>query len=221
MTAKILWIEGRRAGGPDFVPKLRSKGYDLDVVSTGKSALARVGAILPDLIVVDAASLRTSGTRICQSLQNEVDGVPILLIVDEDRPAPDDVSAHVVLQLPFTIRKLTNRIVSFLPGGSERVLKLGPIHLDQERRQLRCEDREAHLTPRLTRLLSVLMERPGEVIERKQLFRRVWRTGYTGDTRTLDVHISWLRKALEADPRKPNFLKTIRGVGYRLDVDRK
>jgi DNA-binding response OmpR family regulator len=62
------------------------------------------------------------------------------------------------------------------------------------------------------------MQRAGEVIDRKQLFREVWNTNYTGDTRTLDVHISWLREAIEEDPRKPRFLKTIRGLGYRLDI---
>ena len=62
------------------------------------------------------------------------------------------------------------------------------------------------------------MERPGEVIERDQLFREVWETDFTDDTRTLDVHISWLRKAIEKDPRRPKYLKTIRGIGYRLDI---
>ena len=62
------------------------------------------------------------------------------------------------------------------------------------------------------------MEHPGEMLERERLFREVWKTEYTGDTRTLDVHISWLRQAIEVDPRKPHFLKTIRGVGYRLDI---
>ena len=68
-------------------------------------------------------------------------------------------------------------------------------------------------------LLKALMDRPGEVIDRQELFRMVWETGYTGDTRTLDVHISWLRQAMEEDPRHPRFIKTVRGVGYRLDVE--
>jgi DNA-binding response OmpR family regulator len=83
---------------------------------------------------------------------------------------------------------------------------------------VRCQGRETHLTPRLVELLQILMQHPGEVIERDGLFRQVWKTEYTRDTRTLDVHISWLRRVLEADPRRPRFLKTIRGVGYRLDV---
>jgi DNA-binding response OmpR family regulator len=74
------------------------------------------------------------------------------------------------------------------------------------------------LTPRLVHLLKTLIEHRGEVIERKALFSQVWETNYTDDTRTLDVHVSWLRQAIEADPDAPQFLKTIRGVGYRLDV---
>jgi len=95
---------------------------------------------------------------------------------------------------------------------------VGLIRLDTERRRVRCQGREARLTPRLAQLLQILMEHPGAVVERAQLFRQVWKTEYTEDTRTLDVHISWLREALEEDPRHPQFLKTIRGVGYRLDA---
>ena len=218
MKAKILWVEGKRAGSPQFIPKLREKGYQIESVPNGKMAVANVNRFDPDLVVVDAASLRTSGKRICQAIHHESDGLPIILIVDQNRTISPDVEAHVVLKLPFTVRKLENRIIPILPGGSDRVMKVGPISLDLERRTVRCEDREAHLTPRLTRLLRMLMDHPGEVIERGQLFRRVWRTEYTGDTRTLDVHISWLRKAIEVDPRRPKYLRTIRGVGYRLDI---
>ena len=81
---------------------------------------------------------------------------------------------------------------------------------------MRCKGREARLTPRMAHLLHVLLLHAGEAVERQKLFSEVWETQYTGDTRTLDVHISWLREALEEDPRQPQFLKTIRGVGYRL-----
>jgi DNA-binding response OmpR family regulator len=87
-----------------------------------------------------------------------------------------------------------------------------------EQRRVRCMGKQSKLTPRLVGLLKILMEHRGEVIEREKLFSQVWETEYTVDTRTLDVHISWLREAIEVDPRRPRFLKTIRGVGYRLDV---
>ena len=98
------------------------------------------------------------------------------------------------------------------------MVEAGPIKLDVERNQVQCEEKEARLTPRLVSLLKILMRHPGEVLEREDLFRKVWNTEYTGDTRTLDVHISWLRRAIEEDPRNPHLLKTIRGVGYRLDI---
>jgi DNA-binding response OmpR family regulator len=95
----------------------------------------------------------------------------------------------------------------------------GPIQLDTEQRLVRCENRQVRLTPRLVILLKILMEHPGELIDRKELFRQVWDTAYTVDTRTLDVHVSWLRQAIEEDPRHPKYIKTIRGMGYRLDVE--
>ena len=94
----------------------------------------------------------------------------------------------------------------------------GPLRLDVEHRRVRCLGKNAKLTPRLVTLLHLLMDKHGEVVEREALFKKVWETNYTGDTRTLDVHISWLRRAIELDPLKPKFLKTIRGVGYRLDA---
>jgi DNA-binding response OmpR family regulator len=90
--------------------------------------------------------------------------------------------------------------------------------LDLEHRRVRALGKNARLTPRLATLLQILLQHRGEVIVREELFKKVWDTNYTGDTRTLDVHISWLRRAIELDPNHPKFLHTVRGVGYRLDV---
>jgi DNA-binding response OmpR family regulator len=218
MKARILWIEGKRAEGPHFIPSLRKKGFFVETVPTGKAALARISDAGADLVVVDAASMRTSGKRICQDLHVEEDGVPILLIANSEHPVSKDTCADVVLKHPFTIRKLVNRILPLLPAEGNNLLHAGPIALDIERKLVHCDGQEARLTPRLALLLKILMQHPGEVLERTDLFREVWSTEYTGDTRTLDVHISWLRQAIEVSPRRPRFLKTIRGVGYRLDV---
>jgi DNA-binding response OmpR family regulator len=216
---RILWIEGKRADSPSFIPNLRKKGYAVEVVSTGNAAMQRLLDIDPDLAVVNAATLRTSGKRICRSIREKLNGLPIVLINDPEQPAhAGDACASVVLTLPFTFRKLLNRIVPLLPGDGGNMLHVGPIRLDSEHKRVRCQGREARLTPRLLLLLRILMLHPGEVLERGLLFRQVWDTEYTEDTRTLDVHISWLRRAIEEDPRSPQFLKTIRGVGYRLDI---
>lgn len=218
MKARILWIEGKRAEGPSLIPGLRKKGYSVDIVSTGTQALTRLVDLDPDLVVVNAFSLRTSGKRICRSLRQQVNGLPIVLISDDQYSLEADLCASAVLILPFTVRKLINRIVPLLPGEGGPLLHVGPIRLDLEGKRVRCLGREARLTPRLSQLLQILMEHPGEVMERERLFREIWKTEYTGDTRTLDVHMSWLREAIEQDPRNPLLIKTIRGVGYRLDV---
>jgi len=216
--AIILWVEGRRAGSSPFIFGLRKKGYQVEIVYTGKEALSRLPDVSPDLVVLNASTMRSPGTRICQSLRDSADGVPVLLISEQESIKSKDICADVVLCLPFTTRKLENRIKPFLPGESDDVISAGPIRLDIERKQVRCMGEKSTLTPRLMHLLRMFMEQPGEALEREQLFREVWNTEYTGDTRTLDVHISWLRRAIEKDPRNPQFLKTIRGVGYRLDV---
>ena len=218
MKARILWIEGKRAESPSFIPGLRKKDYLVEVVSTGSAALARLLEIDPDLVVINAPSLRTSGKRICRDLHEKMSTLPIVVILSAEQDFSGENCARVVLKLPFTIRKLLNRIAPLLPGDGQQMLHLGHIRLDLERKRVRCQGREARLTPRLTHLLQVLMQHAGEVVERQQLFKDVWDTDYTLDTRTLDVHISWLREALEEDPRHPQYLKTIRGLGYRLDV---
>ena len=218
MKGKILWIEGKRAASPSFIPDLRKKDYEIDVVSTGREAITRIGDKKPDIVVVNAASMKTSGSRICQSIHQRRDDLPIILILDEEYKDYGDKCPDTILVLPFTIRKLVNRIKLYIPTEKNNYYKVGKIKLDLQNKRVFCMDKETSLTPRLTLLLKLLMENAGEVIDREDLFKKVWETDYTGDTRTLDVHISWLRKAIEVDPRNPEILITVRGVGYRLDA---
>jgi DNA-binding response OmpR family regulator len=218
MKARILWVEGNRTEHKSFVPSLRKKEYLVELVPTGAAALTRLVEIDPDLVVVNAASMRSSGKRICKEIHEESAELPIVLITSPEHKASGVTSANVVLELPFTSRKLLNRITPLLPGDGKNILHVGFIRLDLELKRVRCLGREARLTPRLSRLLQVLLLHAGEAVERQKLFSEVWDTQYTADTRTLDVHISWLREAIEENPRQPQFLKTIRGVGYRLDA---
>jgi DNA-binding response OmpR family regulator len=216
--ATLLIIERKRADYPAFTSALRKKGFDVELASSGNNALTRLAAgVVPDAIIVAAASLRTTGKRICQSLHTETENIPIILILDAGETI-ENGDADVVLNLPFTVQKLVNRLKHVLPTESDKTLRIGPIRLDVEQRIVRCLAKRTRLTPRLISLLSTLMQQHGEVIERKALFSQVWDTDYTDDTRTLDVHISWLRRAIEVDPLHPRFLKTIRGVGYQLDL---
>lgn len=218
MKARILWVEGKRASNPSFIPSIRKKDYHVETVSTGSAALELLLNYDPDLVVIDAASLHTSGKKMCHDFRQKIEKLPIVVIANPGQNVPEDNCVNVVLRLPFTTRKLLNRIIPLLPSDENHLLHVGPIRLDLEYHRLRCQGREAKLTPRLTSLLQTLMEHAGEVLQREKLFQQVWNTEYTGDTRTLDVHISWLRQALEENPKKPQFLKTIRGFGYRLDI---
>jgi len=219
MTKKptLLVIESRHAEIPSFAADLQKKGFDVETAQSGSQALARLKEISPSITIVNAASLRSTGLRICQALREKDPKLPVILILGTDNNVDKD-AADAVLVLPFTVQKLVNRIKPLLPGDGKNVLHVGPVRLDLEHRRVRSLNKSTKLTPRLVSLLQMLMEHHGEVVEREVLFKKVWETDYTGDTRTLDVHISWLRRAIELDPVRPKFLKTMRGVGYRLDI---
>ena len=219
MRPTILCIEGKYSGVPIFNAALEKKGYLVRRARTGKDAIDNLKENKSHVVVINAPSMRTTGIRICKSIRSRKRGIPIILIAtEEDALSGYDIDANLVLQLPFTIRKLNNRIRQMLPATNEDILRTGPIYLDTDRLLVKCQDKEAQLTPKTAELLEMLMLHPGEVLKREALFSKVWETDFTDDTRTLDVHISWLRRAIEENPRKPQFIKTLRGIGYRLDT---
>ena len=202
MPAKILWIETGSSNNL-FIPALRKKGFHVEIVPTGKAAIEHISSDKPQVVVVNAASLRSNGVRICQNIRASSNGLPILLIANPDYPLTEEGVINVTLSLPFTVRKLVNRINPLLPKDNPKLLKVGKISLDTDHNIVSCDGSDTSLTPRLTHLLKMFLASPGIVLERERLFKEVWNTDYTGDTRTLDVHISWLRRAIEEDPHKP------------------
>jgi DNA-binding response OmpR family regulator len=215
--ATILIIEGRHAEIPSFAADLQKKGFDILSVPNGAQAVSKIKQTNISLVVINAASLRSTGLRICSSIRKKDPKLPLILILEKDKNVSKDI-AESVLSLPFTVQKLVNRIKALMPSDGKNIVTAGPIQLDLDHKRVKSLSKSTKLTPRLITLLQILMDKHGEVVEREALFKKVWETNYTGDTRTLDVHISWLRRAIELDPNNPKFLKTIRGVGYRLDV---
>lgn len=214
----VLIIEGRRGNHSSFADEIDDKGYQVTSAPSGSAGLEILEAVDPNVLIVDAASLRTSGVRICQSFRKMNDDLPIILIVDKNRTLPDIVDANLVLRLPFTAQKLINRIQIYRETDDKYILKVGPIELNTKTQLVICHDHQTKLTPKLVEVLKILMENHGKVVKRDPLFTKVWDTDYTGDTRTLDVHISWLRQALEPDSRHPKLIRTKRGIGYILDI---
>ncbi len=216
--AVVFLIEKKAQIRSAYYEGLTRKGYKVVYASNGSQAVKQIEEEEKiDLIILNAASFYSNGGGIIRNIKLANPSIPVLLILPENRES-DNSQADVVLSLPFTLQKLLNRMKPLLPTKKKDVFKAGMLQLDTRDRIVRFQGKQVRLTPRLMMLLQLLMEKAGEVIEREELFRKVWETEYVEDTRSLDVHISWLREALELDPRHPRLIKTIRGVGYRLDL---
>ncbi len=211
--ARILIIE--RTGA--FADALK-KRYEVTTVSSGKQALELIPTGDHAVVVLDAISMRTPGERIARQLKDGIGSTPLIHL----HPGPKDGAdspADIVLFLPFTARKISNSIQRLLQQvGDDQVVVCGPFLVNLSRRVLVANGQETTLTPKLVQLVEIFFSHPGETLDRKLLMERVWNTSYLGDTRTLDVHVRWIRRAIEIDPSKPHFLKTVRGVGYRLEL---
>jgi len=216
----ILMVE--RAGKREmtFSTALERKGYSVEVVATGHAALKRAASVRPAVVVLNAASLGSSGIRICRNLREGLNGVPIIHIMPEDTTPTDqsEAAADVVLLMPFTPRKLINRVKRLMPGARKDAITVGPIKLVPGVRIVEAYGREQRLTPKAAELLRVFLKHPGDTLDRGFLMQKVWNTNYVGDTRTLDVHVRWVREAIEAEPKHPRHIITIRGKGYRFEA---
>jgi DNA-binding response OmpR family regulator len=216
--AHILLIEGRGGASHSFAPALRSKDYEVTIARTGRRARHMLTRFRPDVIVMDTSHSRSNGVRICTMLRTAAPRVPLIYISPSDRPRPTTLRADIFLVQPFTVRKLVNRIKRLLPSAEGPVLESGPLSLNTEKRSLNRNHRDHRLTPKQAHLLEVLMRHPGQVLSRRHLMKTVWQTDFMDDTRTLDVHIRWVREAIEENPSKPRYLITIRGKGYRFAI---
>ncbi len=216
----ILLIEKEGSKAPTFTVALQRKGYRVNVAPTGVMALDCARLVRPALIILNAASLGSTGVRICRQLRDAI-GAPIIHILAEGTylDPSQEISCEIVLTLPFTPRKLINHIKRLLPTARRDVIVSGPIRLAPSARVVEVNGHETHLTPKTAVLLQVFLQHPGEVLDRGYLMRQVWDTNYVGDTRTLDVHVRWVREAIEAEPAAPRHILTVRGVGYRFVPD--
>ncbi len=217
-SAVILLVEGARPAS-SLAPTLEGRGYQVVRASNSKEALSRMRTDAPALAVVNSTSLHMDGVRLCLDLKDSSEDLPVIIIVRAGSDPEKITCADLVLVRPFTGRKLLNRIMRMLPDSVGDVLRVGNFTLNPESRSLRVGKTEYHLTPMKARLLEAFMRQPGEVLSREYLMKHVWRTDYLGDTRTVEVHIRWLREIIEADANHPLYLQTIRGIGYRFNAE--
>ncbi|MCL4238229.1 MAG: response regulator transcription factor [Anaerolineae bacterium] len=214
-TTKVLLIESARNSSESFAEPL-SRKYQVQIAHSGKQGVEMAQDEMPAAIVLDAVSLRTSGNRISFSLRAALEQTPIVHIRAAE--ATGNSAADVLLVPPFTARKLTNRIDRLTVPAEGALLQVGPFSLNAQNQMLTTPWTEKKLTPKLVELMELFMVNLNNTLERRYIMQQVWKTDYMGDTRTLDVHIRWLRKAVEPNPRKPQYITTVRGVGYRFTV---
>jgi DNA-binding response OmpR family regulator len=220
-TYTILLVEGRKPATEYLAPVLNDQGYDVVTAHTRRDALVKTQEMLPAVIVLDSPSLRFSCCRFCNTLRDIELETSVLLLLPEGAEIDRSDGARAHLRHPFSAKKLANRIARLLPVPGDEVLQVGDVALNLKQRSVIRGKRESTLTPKQARLLEVFMRHAGEILTRAFLMKQVWDTDYLGDTRTLEVHIHWLRKAIEENPGAPVYLCTVRRVGYRFETPEK
>jgi len=217
MSLRILLVEKDVTTADLLVPSLERKGYQVFVARTQRQALSRARSSHPDLIVLDVASFGANGYKVCEAVQSRLDGVPTILLLEKGHAGARD-AAEAFMEPPFTTRKLLYRVRKLAENLSSREISLGSLVLDPDSRVLRNGDETVQLRPKEAELLALFMRNPGKVLSRQEIMRKVWETDYVADTRTLSVHVCWLRQKVEDEAPPPRLLRTVRGVGYRFDV---
>jgi DNA-binding response OmpR family regulator len=168
----------------------------------------------PDLIILNTCVEFVNLEDICRALDETRLDFPRLIVAHDE--THNHVSGDIYLPMPCSSRKLSQRMKKAIGDQNGRFLRVGDIALDGLKRQVQRGGKSQHLTPKEFMLLELLMKNSGEVLNRRTIMKVVWDTDYLGDTRTLDVHIRWLREKLEDAPSQPEYIVTVRGVGYRL-----
>jgi len=205
---------------------LERESYAVVTAADGEAALAIARETRPDLIVLDLMMPGLNGLEVCRILRKEMQ-VPILMLTarddETDKVAGLELGADDYVTKPFSMRELTARVRALLrrseyaPPPEQDVMSTGDLIIDLLKRAVSRDGTHLPLKPKEFELLSFFTRNPGRAFTRGQLLNHIWGYDYAGDTRTVDVHVRWLRQKIEAEPDQPTRLITIRGVGYRFD----
>lgn len=226
MTSVLLVDDEKMITDP-LVRALTQAGYQVMVANNGRDGLTLAREKQPDVVVLDVMMPQMDGWDVCRALRQD-STVPILMLTalgDEvDRILGLELGADDYLTKPFSTRELIARLKALLRRVEldRRQQTAGdPIIAANLRLELNThrafkDGQELMLRQKEYDLLTLLLSRPGEVITRAEFFDQVWGTDWLGDTRTLDVHIRWLREKIEVDPSRPRLIQTVRGLGYRF-----
>jgi len=229
---KILVVEDDRTLREALRYNLVADGYEVVVADDGSEGLISARQDDPDIIILDLMLPTLSGIEVCKALRRDGSIVPVIILTardsEMDRIGGLESGADDYVTKPFSMRELLARVgaqirrmdmlksVSLTSG--DQIIDLGDLVINRGSRAVTLAGKQLDLRPREFDLLAHLAANPGRVYTRDQLLQDVWGFEYSGDTRTVDVHVRWLRLKIEKDPSKPTLLGTVRGVGYRISV---
>ena len=207
---------------------LSKEGYDVSAASDGELGLSIATDLRPDLVILDIMLPKMDGLDVCRHIRSDSD-VPILMLTakaeEVDKVVGLELGADDYVVKPFSMREVLARIRALLRrprysagDRSSKVLRAGDLEVDPSSRLVKLRGAQLDLKPREFELLTLLMANKGKVYTRHAILDRLWGQDYIGDTRTVDVHIRWLREKIELDPGNPERIVTIRGVGYRFQT---
>ncbi len=221
----LLIVEDDATVRETLALNLRSEGYQVETAEDGEQALELARKAKPDLVVLDVMLPKLDGLTLLRILRRESQ-VPVILLTargtETDKIVGLETGADDYVVKPFSLGELLARIRAALrrgrPAGPPSTeLTSGDLSLDLVSRRVRLQGQELQLAPREFELLATLVRNKDAVLTRDLLLARVWGDDFVGDTRTVDVHIRWLRQKIESDPSNPLRITTVRGVGYRFE----
>jgi DNA-binding response OmpR family regulator len=224
MARTVLVVEDEPTLRETLAEALEAEGYRVVTASDGRDALARFRAERPDLVLLDLMLPELSGIEVCRIIRQE-SGVPIVMLTAKDSELDKvvglELGADDYVTKPFSLRELSARLRALFRRSETlaaeappAVVDLGRVQVDLAGHRLMRDGQPLPLKPKAFELLAFLLRHPGQVFTRDQLLEHVWGYDYAGETRTVDVHVHWLRSRIEEDPGAPAFIHTVRGVGY-------
>ncbi len=233
MTEKILVVEDENSLLETLIYNLKKQGYQVNSATDGRTAIHCAREFQPDLVLLDVMLPVLDGFEVCRILRQEMN-VPILMLTardDEiDRVIGLELGADDYITKPFSMRELLARIKAHIRRmrliqekiDTEKLIAqekftFGNLSFDQNRREVLFDGNPLPLKPKEYDLLLFLARHRGHVLSRELILERVWGWDFTGGSRTVDVHIRWLREKIEVEPANPQRIITVRGAGYRFE----
>jgi DNA-binding response OmpR family regulator len=225
---RILVVEDEESISQPFAEALRRAGFEALVTGTAAGALELAEETEPDLVMLDLALPDGDGRDVCRELRRRSD-VPIVMLTargtEMDKIVGLELGADDYVVKPFSAREVISRIRAVLRrsarsdgdgGEAGKPLRVAELELDPAARIARLRGEELDLSRKEFDLLAELMRHAGHVVKREDLMSKVWDVNWFGSTKTLDVHIGWLRRKLDDNPNDPTYIETVRGVGFRF-----